>query len=324
MTGVQTCALPISKQLGIIIELPEKFYSKKANILEKDKRLLFIFDGKGFERETIPGWWYDEKKRTFHHIFNLGNVRAVGAASENSFDEIVRLVLSEGHEQQHMWFYHVPSFQEWVRYPRENLGLALKDLGHKHTEIPQILGSCANDPWKLITIPFEDEYPGNKTWNLYSPELAYEIKKSSENLYYPTWTKILEHLGKNLTVDVSLNSWCKYNGILTGTDYIKVWVARLFQKPLERLPYLFFYSPGQGTGKSTFHRALKSLMHPEKNGCVNASEAIRTNFNSELIGKILCVLEETNFAEDKSAYDKVKPLITEPTININEIGRAHV
>ena len=49
-------------------------------------------------------------------------------------------------------------------------------------------------------------------------------------------------------------------GVLTGADYLKCWIAALFQEPMEPLPYLFLYSQEQNTGKSILHEALSLLL----------------------------------------------------------------
>jgi phage/plasmid-associated DNA primase len=92
----------------------------------------------------------------------------------------------------------------------------------------------------------------------------------------------------------------------------------MFQHPLEPLPYLFFYGP-QNTGKSTFHLAVQRLLK-DGNGYKRADNALTSNFNAELEGGILCVIEETNMKKDKKAYEKIRDLVTSPQISIHPKG----
>jgi len=309
-----------AESMGIHFDLPEKFNYSRAKIYvrKQDGKIVIKIDGKNFENEDIPYWGFE--KGWFHRVFApAAPDEVVSNEVENSYDDFLRLVL-DTHQKEIGWSYKLPSqAQKWVWYKENTLNSALISRGIAMKDVPQMRGSCANNPWNLVCYPFEGEYPGSREWNRDSPQLAFPLRASNENLYYPTWQKLIDHIGGNLTTAVKNDPWCQENGILTGPDWLKVWCARLFQKPMERLPYLFLYSPGQGTGKTTFHEALKLLMY---HGHVYADFALRGNFNSEIDGHVLCVIEETNLGADPHAYNRVKNMTTAPTISINTKGAA--
>jgi hypothetical protein len=94
----------------------------------------------------------------------------------------------------------------------------------------------------------------------------------------------------------------------------------MFQFPNEPLPYLFLFSKEQNTGKTTFHEALQSLM---TKGCVRADKALRSkgDFNGELIGCVLCAIDEININEAAGAYDRIKDWVTSRQLLIHPKGQ---
>lgn len=156
--------------------------------------------------------------------------------------------------------------------------------------------------------PFQPEYPGDREWNRNAAQLRFLPTKDKEDLHYPTWLKILNHCGSGLDDAVKVNPWCKANGIVTGADYLKCWIASVFQHPSEPLPYLFFYGP-EDSGKSSFHEAIKLLL---TKGYKRADTALQNQagFNGELEGAIVCVVEETDLRGNKSANRRIKDWVT--------------
>src|SRR5690606_17337182 len=132
---------------------------------------------------------------------------------------------------------------------------------------------------------------------------------------YPTWLRILNHSGSGLDEAIKSHPWAIANGILTGGDYLKCWIASLIQKPTEPLPYLFFYGD-QGAGKSIIHEALSTLF---KKGYVLAKQSVTSDggFSGELNNAILCVLEEIDLNKDKRAYGRIKDWVTARQILIH-------
>src|SRR5690606_35604463 len=106
-----------------------------------------------------------------------------------------------------------------------------------------IIGSNVLKNWTLTNLPFKPEYPGDRQWNRYAAQLRFQPSTDLESLHHPNWTSVIEHVGASLTPYLELNPWAQSNGILTGADYLKCWIASLFQEPLEPLPYLFLYGP---------------------------------------------------------------------------------
>jgi phage/plasmid-associated DNA primase len=170
------------------------------------------------------------------------------------------------------------------------------------------LGNSIINCWTLVNRPFKSEYPGNREWNKNAAQLRYTPTGDVENLNYPHWRKILQHCGAELTPTLLNLPWAVTNGITTGEDYLKCWIASLFKDPTEPLPYLFLYGP-QDSGKSILHEALSLLM---TTGQQRADAALinQTGFNGELEGAVLCIIEETDLRKSKIAYNRIKDWVT--------------
>lgn len=224
-------------------------------------------------------------------------------------DNVIRHVISGGNNAG--WYLNVRN--DWVQEPRQNIYSALIALNYPKGIIEDIMGQCILNSWLLVNHPFASEYPGNRQWNKFSPQLMFDPKPGD----WSKWKQILEHVGNNL--NVTNNNWCIAHGVNTGYDYLFLWCASLFQFPTEPLPYLFLYGP-QLSGKSTFHEALSLLVN---RGVVRADTALTSmqRFNAELAGSILCIVEETDLSTSKVAYDRIKDWTTSKILTLHEKGK---
>jgi len=170
-------------------------------------------------------------------------------------------------------------------------------------------------PWTLVNKPFQSEYPGDRVWNRKAPQLRF-VPSVGDLLHYPTWQKILHHVGQSLDSALADLTWAQKHGISTGADYLKIWISSMIQYPNEPLPYLFIYGETQETGKSTFHEALELLFYP---GYQRVDHALQnsSSFNAELEGSILCVVEETDLHKNQLAYNRIKDWVTSPKLSIH-------
>jgi hypothetical protein len=236
----------------------------------------------------------------------------VDSESKN-YDDVVRHLVSEQGKDAG-WV--VKSGNIWVEEPLTHIKLALRALYVSNADASMVLGDSIFKRWSLVNKPFQPEYPGDREWNRDACQLMFNISTGDE-LHYPTWAKILEHVGASLNGDLLKSDWAINNGVRTGSDYLKCWVASLFQKPEEPLPYLYLYGP-EASGKSMFHEALSLLMTPS--GYQEAANALtsQSGFNGELRSAILCFIEEIDLSKRTGlAYKRIKDWVTAISLPIH-------
>jgi hypothetical protein len=299
--------------LGANVNVPAKYQGRKTVIKpHKDgKRLVIELEREAHDSQDDLKDWLPVTGNKWRKIITTQKAATTEPDVDNYDDLIRHLVTTDSADCG--WV--IKSDDSWHEEPLAHVKTALESLGIKTNEIKSIIGGCVFKPWKLVNRPFQSEYPGDREWNRNAAQ--FRFVPSTDSQIYPTWLRILNHVGNNLDEAVESNAWCQANGLLTGADYLKCWIASLFQHPEEPLPYLFLYGP-QASGKSIFHEALNLLV---TTGCVRADHALTSSsgFNGELENAILCVIEETDLKHNKHAYNKIKDWVTSISLPIRKL-----
>ncbi len=308
-------AVEAARMLGARTEAPSWVEGRPALLKQhKDGRLIVHIKREPTDKyDEVPGW--REEKGYWKRLFDV-KLQQPGESKAMDFDELIRHVITESGDD-YGWV--IKTGTNWHNEPMTHVRVALKALYFSDADINKILGHCVLEGWTLTNAPFQDEYIGGRKWNRNAAEFRY-LPKEDEPFIFPTWEKILVHCGRGLDSTIAKDGWCKANDINTGADYLRIWVASLFRFPKEHLPYLFFYSKEERTGKTTFHEAIGSLM---TRGYVRADTSLISSagFNGELENAILCVVEETNLQKSPAARNRIKDWITASTISIHHKGR---
>lgn len=305
-----------ARSMGVDIELNAMLHTRQTKLkMHKDGRLVVEIESNDMDNpKEMKGWLRDGKK--WKQIFNTKSGPSTAEESAiGNYDDSVRHVIDvEG--QDAGWY--IKSEGSWNCEPINHVGLFLSALGLDAKEAKSVLGSCVTRCWRMVSIPFESEYPGDRKWNKNAPQFMYPPSEDLDNLSYPTWQALLSHCGSGLDEYMKDNQWANENGILTGADYLKCWIASVFQKPHEPLPYLFFYGE-QNCGKSLFHEALSLLV---TKGVTRADQALTSDtFNGELENSFICVTEETDLgaSKNKKIENRIKDWVTSRTILIRNL-----
>jgi len=305
-------ALKTALSLGANVTLPP-WAMNRTTILKHHKvdgRLIMEVKREPSDNGgEMRGW--REDKGWWKRIFNT-RVTPVTEPETGNNDDLVRHLITDSGDD-YGWV--VNTGDNWNTEPLAHVKLSLKSLSYVDREINAILGQCVLRGWTLVNIPFDDEFPGDRRWNRGAAQLKYK-PKLEEPFHHPTWSRVLNHTGAGLDDAVKDNAWCQVNGIMTGEEYLKLWIASMFQQPAEQLPYLFFFSEKEGTGKSIFHEALNLLM---TKGCMEANDALMSsgNFNGELQNAVLCYVEEVDLTKHKEARAKIKNWVTAKQLTIH-------
>lgn len=304
----------VLKLLNINLSIPDSVAGRQGKIkAHKDGRIIVKFEAMSTDKSGDLPDWVNSKGKEWRRIFNA-SVQITAVETEAAVhDEMLRHLVTGSNEDAGWAIF---SENSWNFEPLNHTKLALQSTGIKAVEANNIIGACVLKPWRLVTRPFEPEYPGNREWNLFAAQLRFAPLLNKEGISAPTWDRIINHCGSGLTEYIKENEWCKNNGILTGGDYLKCWITNMFRYPFAPLPYLFFYG-NQESGKSIFHEMLELLL---TKGYVRAEQSLTQSvFNGELEGAIVCVTEEIDLSKTTAAYNRIKDWVTARSINIRKM-----
>lgn len=121
----------------------------------------------------------------------------------------------------------------------------------------------------------------------------------------PSPTPFLEHLKYLL------------DGDETAIDHLLNFFAHMIQKPAERIGHaILLTSEAKGIGKSTLGAILRRLVG-EQNSRVAQTKDLKSQFDGWLLGRLLIQVDEVYEAGNWDLANKLKPLITEPTVSVN-------
>lgn len=304
------------QRLGIEPSVAPAYINRAAIVREHKDGTRLIFEIKREDTDVpMPGWILEGKNpwgwtRIFQPRTKPIKDSDVGSLPS---DKLIRHIV-DGACTSAGWVVK-GARGDWEFNSLPEIKAALQTWGFSTKETNIIIGTNVIQGWKLVNKPFENEYPGDRTWNRDAAQLRYTPNPNSDDLKFPTWQSVLNHCGSGLDEAIKTNAWCQANCIQTGAEYLMLWISSMFKHPDEPLPFLFFWSDKQNNGKSTFHEALSLLM---TRGACNAGTALtsQNDYNGELEHAILCYVEEKNVASHKQAYPRIKEWTTARMISI--------
>lgn len=305
----------VVKLLGGSIDVPHLVSARPAKVTphKEGKRLVVEVDHVAHDRpDDMKGWYLDKGKRW--RIVVAANVELKRDDEVGTFDELIRHAVTESRVDAG-WYVKVE--EKWNCEPKQNVSLALQSVGKKRIEADLLMGASVLKPWTLVDRPFEDEYPGDRTWN--HSKVRYLYPRSEEVGEFPHWRMVFEHAYSGLDEALAVNGWALANDVRHGWEWGEAWWAALLQDPYQPLPYVFFWSKEEDTGKSIVHEAARLLISEE--GIVEAAKVVegKDSFNGQLESAVLCYIEELDLQKNKGAYERIKNLVTSPRISIRRL-----
>ena len=99
--------------------------------------------------------------------------------------------------------------------------------------------------------------------------------------------------------------------------YLIKFLAHMWQKPEEKPGIAIVLLGGQGTGKGTFFQLLANIW-TRTTLQVSSVEHIVGGFNAAMERNFIINMDEALFSGDRRAMDRLKSMITEPTITIEQ------
>lgn len=306
-------AAQVAAALGKPVEIEDKLKDRKAVVNKtKDGRLAIEVEKFKQDDRTIGLWNDSDKKGYWTQVFDCAT-EAVEEESIDLDDKVRALETPTG--ESAAWAVRKDN-GEWSRRNASSVKTILQSFGSAKSEAEVLMGLCERKAWKLVSLPFQPEYPGDRQWNLNAPQFAFAPATHNEGLH-PTWDMILNHVGKELDPVIAGLDWAREANIRTGADYLRAWFACIFRDPFCRLPYLFLFGD-ENCGKSILWESFNLLV---TTGVVKADRALtsQNDFNGELAGAILCVVEEKDISKAPGAGAKIKDAVTSLMLSIRKM-----
>jgi hypothetical protein len=301
------------------ISFPSFVEDRQLSVRRKDGASLIVeFERQDADDAEVDAAWklgWTKDKQAWATVVKI---ESRGAIVDHApwIDKLVRHVSQDG--KQISLFSNTK--RGWQQHNTDRVRDFVIYCGTPDFLVSSRLGWCAANPWELVSIPFEREYPGDRRWNRNSAKLYYAPSSFPGTTSY--WDMVLNHIGRGLDEAVESDDWCRAHGIETGSDYLRRWASIMIRTPARRLPMLFFYScPEQNTGKSIFHEGLSTLLDTKGYTFADKALTLQSGFNAELRGAVLCIVEETNIAKSDLAYTRLKAWITGPSLQIHPKGK---
>lgn len=165
---------------------------------------------------------------------------------------------------------------------------------------------------------FQIHFSGNPMTLTYNPANPGKMIRDEKNLmainmYQPSPIKPTQG---------DYTPWIEFMEYLIPKDIDRAavlrWIATLSAYPATRIVYgILLMSERQGIGKGTLGRILAALVGRDNASFPGESMIVNSEFNGWLSGKRLIVVDEIYSGHSWKAYNKLKPYVSDDTIEIN-------
>ena len=112
-----------------------------------------------------------------------------------------------------------------------------------------------------------------------------------------------------------MHVWCR--GEITLYNYVLNWMAWCIQRPNQKTEVAIAIRGDKGSGKGVIMQMLGKVYGKEYFFHAQKEDDLLGKFNDHLQTCMLCFVDEVTFANDKTATNILKTIITETTVNIN-------
>ncbi len=300
------------------LDVAEVFADRKTKLkAHKDGRLTIEIErrpGDDDIKEEPVGWLAGKTKWT--RVYSVqAEPKDLTQEEGTNCDHLVRYLMTPDGKDAGCVLRDVSGV--WVPRTRSDLKMALQHCGMSKTQAEEVMGGASKQAWTIVNVPFTGEYPGARQWNISAAQYKCEpvVLGPDEAPKHPHWDMVYDQLGALLDEPLKSCKWAQDAKITTGAQYLRLWVACVLREPLEPLPYLFFWGKGN-VGKSLFHESLLLLI---SKGIVKADRALTADFNGELLGAVVCVVEERDISKAPGAYARIKDWTTAKKLAIRQM-----
>ena len=288
-----------AKLLGCDFQVPDNLAHRQTRLTPNKHGFLTAEIAREKDDADLPGW------------LNKGSrwIRGFSQRVESEEEEVrgfemVRALVTPEGEPAGLLIRQKDN--KWVRQGLGPAKMVLQSTGMKKTEAEEQIGDAIREPFETVNFPFQAAWLSGRRCNID----AAQFKVPSEEGEHPHWDMVFDHTFASLTEPIKKNPWFADNGIHSGGDYGRAWLACLIKCPLRAVA-----DPCHG-GRGELGQVDLVRGHPgipvSRRGVVSVNEALtrQDSFNGELEGALLCVVEEISLADNRKALARLKEWTT--------------
>ena len=273
------------KGFDLADDFPADMFARADTLVEREsvKKLERQYRGPSFESCLRPATWLTDLVKT-------------GERGRPSYR------LREHAKNMWVWVRSLEKFacydRPTQRYKAEALNTTLRQVAHVKgcadlisESARQVDGLCYRPDKPQEKIVASDD---GQSLNLYRPSTLRAVKGDVGR-----WEKFLERLFP----------------IKEEREWVRRWCATLIAKPEVRMKIaLLLISETQGTGKSTLAKVMRRLVGEHNCSEPSANHIVDNDFNGWIVEKRLVIVHEIYEGHSWKAYNKLKSLISEETV----------
>lgn len=253
-------------------------------------------------------WWSLEKKEV--------QARALDELGEYDVEPVANDDYSAAAERlRKRYVYCAMRNEVWDRHARDWLSLQSLD-NLEAVNMPRNAEGRVIDAWKILRTDPDAARVHNER---YMPGVAKEIAQADGVEWLNLWKAptLVPKQGNPKPMIDHILYLC--NGKMEETDHILDWMAYMYQNPGKKINHaLLIISPSQGTGKDTVGDQAASRLFGGDNIAIIGDDAVAEGRYHFMRKAQLVVVPEIMSGDRKDIANKLKPLITQPKIEINE------
>ena len=68
---------------------------------------------------------------------------------------------------------------QWIHEKHANVKMHLQSRGLAKPEAEEVIGEAVGKAWRLVNLPFREEYPGGRQWNMDAAQRIFSSRPSS-------------------------------------------------------------------------------------------------------------------------------------------------
>jgi hypothetical protein len=152
--------------VGGKLDIPPELAGRESRVNIKGK--YAVASVKKYAQDYTPAGWVPEKG---YFIKSVAVKEMTAQISEDSYtrnDKLVRCLINCTGSRA--GWAHRSEDGEWVTCPKDDIKSILKPTCDSTSEFEERLGEACCNPWKIVSIPFQPEYPGGRQWNRHAAQ----------------------------------------------------------------------------------------------------------------------------------------------------------